>query len=135
MGLRAEYALHHSGLEAFLFAPLWQEENGSVLSVLSALARLGTDPWGEAAILASKPKKDAAEALAAILARLPKASLEHAGCVKVAERAVKLLPNADLIDSAKASDDSRSNIFAKHGSLILTIAAAIALLLTLEWPT
>ena len=104
MVLRAEYALHHSGFEAFLFAPLWEEGNGSVVSVLSNLARLGVDPWREASVLARKPRKDAAESLAAILARLPKTSLAHAGCYKLAESAVKLLPNAEVLNSNEAGE-------------------------------
>jgi hypothetical protein len=35
--------------ENFLFAPIGEDSNGMVLSVLSALARLDIDPWQEAA--------------------------------------------------------------------------------------
>ena len=34
--------------QAFLYAPIGEEENGTTLSVLSALARLGLDPWKQA---------------------------------------------------------------------------------------
>ena len=71
MGLRPEFALRHSAFEPFLQAPLWEEENGSALSILSAFARLGIDPWREAAQLAALPRKEAAGTLAGILSRIP----------------------------------------------------------------
>ena len=134
MGLRAEYALHHSGLEAFLFAPLWQEANGSMLSVLSALARLGMDPWKEAAVLAGKSRRDAATALAAILARLPKSSPEPPNYSNFAERAVTFLPDAAVERAVAAEVASGGGIFAKHASLIVALAALAAILLTRAWP-
>ena len=39
------------------------------LSVISALTRLGVDPWEEAARLAALPKALAAEAMASMIAR------------------------------------------------------------------
>src|SRR3546814_8169615 len=91
MGLRSKFSHHHSGYEPFLFAPLWQEGSGSELSVLSALARLGLDPWKKAAELAGKSKAEAAESLAAILRRLPTTG-EKPGYARIAEMAVELLP-------------------------------------------
>jgi hypothetical protein len=41
--------------DAFLYAPVDEEGNGVLLSVLSALARLDVDPWREAAELARMP--------------------------------------------------------------------------------
>jgi hypothetical protein len=42
-----------------------------MLSVVSALARTGVDPWGEAAELSRLPRRAATERLAALLAALP----------------------------------------------------------------
>ena len=42
-----------SEFDAFLFAPIGEEKNGMLLSVVSALARLNIDPWQEAANLAT----------------------------------------------------------------------------------
>ena len=39
------FALRNSGLDQFLFAEVGTELNGSSLTVLSTLARLGKDPW------------------------------------------------------------------------------------------
>jgi hypothetical protein len=43
------FAMKNSGLEPFLYAEVGTELNGSTLTVLSVFARLGEDPWGEAA--------------------------------------------------------------------------------------
>lgn len=93
MPLRDEYTLHQSDLSAFLFAPLWDEKNGTPLSVLSALARLDIDPWAEAARLAALPKDAAASALAVILRRLPLHQSVKPDTGAAAERVVTLLPD------------------------------------------
>lgn len=67
MTLRPEYALGHSELNAFLFAPAGKDEAGQELTVLSVLARLDLDPWAEAGRLANLPRAAAAQALAALL--------------------------------------------------------------------
>jgi hypothetical protein len=57
------FALNNSGLEPFLFAEVGDELNGLGLTVLSDLARLGHDPWAEAARLISLPKVAAVNCL------------------------------------------------------------------------
>ena len=54
-------------LDPFLFAPIGEERNGMLLSVLSALARLDKDPWQEAATLNTLPVQDAAARLTSLL--------------------------------------------------------------------
>lgn len=71
MTLRPEYALGHSQYNAFLFASIGEEGNGVSLTVLTALTRLGLDPWQEAALLSDLPREAAARALADTLATLP----------------------------------------------------------------
>src|SRR5580704_16843956 len=58
-------------LDDFLFAPIGEERNGMLLSVVSALARLNIDPWQEAANLAQLPRTTAARRLASLIAELP----------------------------------------------------------------
>jgi hypothetical protein len=41
----------------FLFAPVGEDRNGTLLSVISALTRLDVDPWQEAVSLAHMPKE------------------------------------------------------------------------------
>jgi hypothetical protein len=62
---------HRSEFDQFLFAPVGEERNGMLLSVLSALARLDVDPWLEAATLAKMPSKDAILRLTSLLSPLP----------------------------------------------------------------
>jgi hypothetical protein len=44
------FALQNSSLNSFVFADIGTELNGSNLTILSALSRLGKDPWVEAAL-------------------------------------------------------------------------------------
>jgi hypothetical protein len=71
MTLAARFSLLHSEPNDFLFASVGDEQNGMPLNVISALTRLGIDPWEEAARLAALLKALAAEALAPVIARLP----------------------------------------------------------------
>ena len=71
MILRPEYSLGRSAYNDFLHAPLGHDAAGVELTVLSALTRLGLDPWAEAARLADLSRPAAAQALAAAIARLP----------------------------------------------------------------
>lgn len=105
MPLRAEYTLHQSDLAEFLAAPVWEETNGSPLTVLSALARLDVDPWAEAARLAALPRDAAASALSAILRRLPGHAPDAADVGMIADRLVELLPSGG---SATTTDDGEA---------------------------
>ena len=71
MTLRPEYSLGHSAYNDFLHAPLGHDAQGTELTVLSGLTRLGLDPWAEAARLADLSRPAAALALADAIARLP----------------------------------------------------------------
>lgn len=92
MTLRPEYSLGHSAYNDFLFGSLGQDAAGTEVSVLSALSRLGVDPWQEAARLASLPRETAAEALAATILRLPDRGWPAGEAAKTAARLVSLLP-------------------------------------------
>jgi hypothetical protein len=56
MTLRPEYSLGHSEYNPFLFAAVGEEKVGTQLTVLTALTRLGFDPWREAARLSNLPR-------------------------------------------------------------------------------
>jgi hypothetical protein len=60
-----------SEFDDFLFAPIDEERNGMLLSVVSALARLDIDPWQETAQLAQLPAAAATQRLASFIAVLP----------------------------------------------------------------
>src|ERR1700742_3475712 len=63
----AVFAMRTSAFNDFLYAPVGEEENGMVLTALSALARLGVDPWAEAARLSALPRDAATKRLSAII--------------------------------------------------------------------
>ena len=92
MALRSEYSLGHSEFNEFLFAFVGEEKSGVQLTVLSALARLGLDPWGEAARLAKLPSETATRALAAAIAGLPEGDWKVSDSRSIAVRLVNCLP-------------------------------------------
>lgn len=56
--------------ERFLYASVGEDRQGSVVTVLSALARLNLDPWEEAAHLAALGRESAATRLGLLLSRV-----------------------------------------------------------------
>jgi hypothetical protein len=133
MAMRAGFNLHHSDLQEFLSAPVWDEKSGTPLSILSAMARLGMDPWGEAARLAEMPRAGAAAALAAILARLPRSGPELPDYFRISERLVQFLPEGG---SKPAPDTHGASGTAAAGGMITTqniglivVAAVVAVFL------
>lgn len=135
MALRAEYTLHQSDLGEFLAAPVWEETNGSPLSVLSALARLDVDPWAEAARLAALPRDAAASALSAILRRLPGQAPDADAAAMIAARLVKLLPSGgSATTTAKgAVGRLRRKGAARYWLILLALAVLIVLMRTGFW--
>lgn len=82
-----------SEFDAFLFAPIEEDRNGMLLSVVSALARLDVDPWQEAADLARLPPETAARRLATVIAGLPHGLSARPDPTVTAARLVALLPH------------------------------------------
>ena len=93
MTLRAEYSLGHSEYNAFLFAAVGEEKIGLPLTVLTALSRLGVDPWQEAARLSDLPREAAARAFALTIARLPEGDWKASDAETIAARLVDWLPS------------------------------------------
>src|SRR5579872_265817 len=75
----------------FLFAPIGEERNGMLLSVVSALARLDLDPWQETAQLAQLPGATATQRLTSLIAALPDRPA-HEDPQTVAAGLIALLP-------------------------------------------
>lgn len=92
MTLRPEFTLGHSPYNAFLFAAIGEEQVGGPLTVLTALTRLGFDPWQEAARLSDLPRDVATHALAATIARLPEGDWKATDAEAIAARLVSWLP-------------------------------------------
>jgi hypothetical protein len=93
MALPAQFSLLHSDLNDCLFASVGEEHNGVTLSVVSALTRLGLDPWEQAARLTPLPKARAAKSLATLIARLPIRRTLSSDDLAISQRLVELLPD------------------------------------------
>jgi hypothetical protein len=81
-----------SPFDAFLSAPIGEEKNGMLLSVLSALARLDLDPWREAAELARMPKQAAKQRLTSLIEALPDSLSTRPEPETISTRLFTLLP-------------------------------------------
>jgi hypothetical protein len=97
-----------SEFDDFLFAPIGEDTNGMLLSVLSALARLDIDPWQEAAKLAGLPGETATQRLASLIAELPDEPAARPDPATIAARLIALLPRR-----ASPTDRSRTAV---HGA-------------------
>ena len=87
------FALKNSGLDAFLFAEVGIEQNGSPLTVLSTLARLGSDPWAQAAEWARMPPAAIIAGLTQSIIQMPLCPGALAEARATAGRLALLLPS------------------------------------------
>lgn len=92
MAQKDAFAFGRSNLNGFLFADIGVEHNGMPLSVMSALARQGLDPWQEAERLAKEPRAVAADGLARLIAAMPASLWSLPDATEIAARLVALLP-------------------------------------------
>jgi hypothetical protein len=76
----------------FLFAPIGEDRNGMLVSVLSGLARSDVDPWQEAAKLAQLPGETATKELAALIGALPDRAASYPDSHAIATRLIAFLP-------------------------------------------
>ncbi len=86
------FSLLRSEFNAFLYAPIGVEENDTLLTVLSALARLGLDPWQESARLALLSREKATQSLTAMISTLPNGRWAPSDSCAIAARLIALLP-------------------------------------------
>jgi hypothetical protein len=83
---------HPPEFERFLYASVGDDRNGYAVTMLSALARLGFDPWNETAELIPLGREVAAERLGILLSKFRDVpALEH-DHKKVGRELSKLLP-------------------------------------------
>jgi hypothetical protein len=110
--------------DAFLFASIGDDENGLSLSVVSALARMGLDPWQEASTLAALPAVAAAQRFALLFKSLPNESLSDAERAALTTRLIGLLPRPVRREPGKLLTLPYSRL----GTGALILAAALLLL-------
>jgi hypothetical protein len=95
MTLRRPFRPLRPDLDRFLFAGVGAEVEGIPLSMISALTRLGLDPWEEAGRLSSLSRHEAIEQLARLIAGLPGIFRTLGEARVVAGPLVDLLPAHD----------------------------------------
>ena len=116
-----------SEFDPFLFAPVGEERNGMLLSVLSALARLDLDPWQEAATLNKMPAQDATARLTSLLSSLPSDAAILPAPSTIA-RLISLLPQPVIRNRFPHAARARYWIVALYFimSLVLTLTEQFA---------
>jgi hypothetical protein len=85
-------ALKNSDHNVFLYAMVGSEMNSSTLTMLSVLARLGQDPWAEAARWTTLPKVAAIDCLSRRIGKMPLDPRALARTNATASRLLLLLP-------------------------------------------
>ena len=80
--------------DGFLYAAVGEDRGGNTVSVLSTLARLGLDPWDEAADLADLPRADARTRLERLLARFDDVPALRQDQGTIISRLIELLPRS-----------------------------------------
>jgi hypothetical protein len=123
-------ALQRSDLNQFLFSDIGTEPNGTTLSVLSVFARRGSDPWTEAALLASLSKAEAIDSLARMIAGMPKSLWALPDALVIAARLIGLLPSRQAAGIRQVTRRWPGRNFALGtASVALIVAFAIMMIL------
>lgn len=97
------FALRTSAFNDFLYAPIGEEDNGMILTALSALARLGVDPWDEATRLSELPSETATKRLTSIISALPHGKWAASAAGDIAARLAALLPGKQAAAQSQAT--------------------------------
>ena len=128
MALSAKFTQLNSDLDGFLAVECGHEKSGAPLSVLSALTRIGVDPWREGSRLSKLPRDVAARELAPLIARFSDEGRLSSEVMTLAERIAGLLPKGGSVPTADAVVRRPSHLLA---CLLLALLAmgALALLL------
>jgi hypothetical protein len=115
----------------FLYAPVGEDRNGMMLSVLSALARLDVDPWQEAADLTRLPGEAAISRLASLIATLPEGPSGHRDSGTIAARLIALLPRRV---SSKIGSDVKSPVVGTPTSTwVIMFVLFLIVSLAVQW--
>jgi hypothetical protein len=114
----------------FLFARIDKDSEETPLSVLSVLARLGVDPWEEAASLAQLPRLAAATRLASMIATMPGAPSAYLDARTVSDRLISLLPSRPAV-TALARLETSARPLSTSWLAVLVLLAALLLVIKL----
>lgn len=127
MSVPDAFALQRSGLNQFLLAEVGTEENGSPLTVLSVLARLGRDPWTEAAKWTKLPKASMIDCLADSIRQMPLRPQALADARITAARLILLLPaQVSHMEAGVAGEKTTVPAWLPLAAVIVALALGIA---------
>ena len=129
MPSRDVFALRYSNLNSFLFSDIGFEPNGSMLRVVSLIARKGEDPWREAARLSGLTVPAAVASLARQIAEMPDSRWELPAATVIATRLVALLPKKVSASTVSAPRNIAGIPIWFAVSLALIVAVALSRLL------
>jgi hypothetical protein len=119
---------HPPEFERFLYASVGEDRNGYVVTVLSALARLGLDPWKETAELVGLGNDAARARLGTLLARfrdVPALAIDYA---TVARDLSQLLPEGRTSGSLKRAASTVADGRPGTSGVIWAVLAVVLLL-------
>ena len=128
-------------LDAFLYAPIADDPNGMPLTMISALGRLGVDPWAEAADIHALSRESATEKVTSLLSAVPHGPSPGADTATLAARLVELLHSkprvgAVLTGAAPSASTSAIATFALQPRLTrwaIYSVVALTVLLVGQW--
>lgn len=124
------FRMRDSDCDRFLSASLWEETGGASLSVMSAFARLGLEPWAEADRLRHLSPRGAVSALSESLSRLPVIGADFPDYVTIATRLVRLLPEQGVSVSGVGSEIAKP--LGASSGWWLAAAAGVAVILQMN---
>jgi len=126
--------------DEFLFASVGNDANGNPVTLLTVLARLGVDPWEEAADLAHLSREPAMQRLASRLEAIPNGPASPADTVNIATRLIALLhrspPRKAASPEAPRSEAPQPPIALKPSkkfNVAIYWLAGLLLLLVAQW--
>ena len=119
------YSLLNSKFNDFLFAPIGDERNEMPLSVLSALARLGIDPWQEAARLSELPKEQATQSLTSMIEGLPSGRWARSDSRAIAARLAQFLPSRSNLKASLVTAPNGINRMIRSLAVMWLIYAVV----------
>lgn len=119
---------HPPEFERFLYAPVGEDRNGYVVTVLSTLARLGLDPWQETAELAMLGREAARARLGMLLGRFRDVPALEGDHGRVARDLSQLLPEARATGSLKRAASTVADSRLSTGGAIWAVLAIAFLL-------
>lgn len=133
MTLRPEFALGHSEYNPFLFSVVDDPDGELPLTVLTALTRLGFDPWREAARLSDLSREAAARSLAEAIAKLPGKACEAANLAATAARLVSWLParGVSIVTALRAEPKEVSRMSAGNTSRLAMLLLGVGLVMAI----